>query len=209
MTEVDSAAIGEHAGMIHTLAAPLVGRGKLVVASFGENPNEIAPKTGKLGCPIIPKIAHFEIGDVERTVDWIIRISRDRHRNVYTSLAVMRPDLPLGKKGEEADIVAVLGVVADFDDAEAEQWAERVPSPPDLVLETSRGRFQCFYLFDKPEPAERVKPIGRRLRDFCRSDHGSLDLSHVWRIPGCLNWPNAKKIAQGRPSEPQLVRKGR
>ena len=121
----------------------------------------------------------------------------------------MRRDLLTSKKGEEADIVALLGVVADFDDADAERWAERVPLPPDLVIETSRGRFQCFHLFDKPELIVRVKPIGRRLRDFCRSDHGSLDLSHVWRVPGCLNWPNAKKIAQGRPPEPQLVRKAR
>jgi RepB DNA-primase from phage plasmid len=208
MTEVDSSAIREHIDLLHTIAAPLESQGKLVIASFGENPIQTDPKSGKLGCPIIPKIAHFEIGDVDHAVDWIIRSSRDQHRNVYTSLAIMRPDLPPGKKGEEADIVAVLGVVADFDDAAAERWLERVPLPPDLVLETSRGRFQCFYLFDRPEPVERVKPIGRRLRDVCRSDHGSLDLSHVWRIPGCLNWPNAKKISQGRPAEPQLVRKG-
>jgi hypothetical protein len=209
MMDIDGMAISEHAGLLHVLAAPLEGHGKLVVGSFGEDPDKVNPKTGKWGYPIIPKIAHFEIGEVNRTVNWIIGLGRERHRNVYASLAIMRPDLSAGKKGEEGDIVGLLGVVADFDDIDAQHWAERVPLPPDLVIETSRDRFQCFYLFDKPEPAHRVKTIGRRLRDACCSDNGSLDLSHVWRIPGCLNWPNARKIAHGRPSKPQLVRKVR
>ena len=80
MTEIDDVAIGEHAGMIHSLAAPLAGRGKLVIASFGEDPSKVHPKTGKPGCPIIPKIAHFEIGEVERTVNSITGLSREKHR---------------------------------------------------------------------------------------------------------------------------------
>ncbi|MGC1293449.1 MAG: primase-helicase family protein, partial [Alloacidobacterium sp.] len=32
------------------------------------------------------------------------------------------------------------------------------------------------------------------------------DISHVWRVPGALNWPNSKKVAAGRPRDPQLVR---
>src|SRR5262249_50561842 len=31
-------------------------------------------------------------------------------------------------------------------------------------------------------------------------------INQVWRVPGTLNWPNAKKIAEGRPPEPQIVR---
>src|SRR5271156_386253 len=50
-----------------------------------------------------------------------------------------------------------------------------------------------------------VKPMGCRLRDFAHSDHGSLDASHVWRVPGTLNWPNAKKVAECRAREPQLA----
>ena len=46
-----------HCEMIHRLAAPLAGRGKIVVASYGENPTT--------GDAITPKVAHFKIGDVE------------------------------------------------------------------------------------------------------------------------------------------------
>jgi hypothetical protein len=139
-------------------------------------------------------------------VEAILRLARERHRNVYVPLCVVRADLPPGKKGGEEDIVGVLGLSVDFDDGDAANWQNRLPMPPDLVIESSAGRFQAFYAFDAPVTLNEGKPIGRRLRDFCHSDHGSLDLSHVWRVPGTLNWPNAKKLAQGRPPEPQLAR---
>ncbi|MGA8550961.1 MAG: DNA-primase RepB domain-containing protein [Stellaceae bacterium] len=69
---------------------------------------------------------------------------------------------------------------------------------PNYVLETSAGRFQAFYLFDKPEAPEDVKRVAERLKAFAKSDHGTMDVSHVWRVPGALNWPNAKKVAEGR-----------
>jgi hypothetical protein len=87
------------------------------------------------------------------------KMGAEAHRNVYLSLAVLRPDLPPAKKGFEADIVGVLGIVADFDDPEAAHWAHRLPLPPDYVLETSAGRFQAFYILDKPYPVEEAKPI--------------------------------------------------
>src|SRR5262249_10671427 len=61
----------------------------------------------------------------------------------------------------------------------------------------------AFYLLDRPYPVEQAKPIAERLKSFAHCDHGTVDLSHVWRIPGTPNWPNAKKIAEGRPPEPQ------
>ena len=96
-------------------------------------------------------------------------------------------------------------LVPDFDDREAARWAERLPIPPGYVLEASNGRFQPFCFFDKPEPFEEVKQIAERLKAFANCDNGTADLSHVWRIPGTLNWPNAQKVAAGRARQPQLV----
>jgi hypothetical protein len=83
-----------------------------------------------------------------------------------------------------------------------------LPIPPNYVLETSAGRFQAFYLFDKPEELKVVKPIAERLKAFARCDHGTSDISHVWRVPGALNWPNAKKVADdsGATPKPGAVR---
>ncbi len=56
----------------------------------------------------------------------------------------------------------------------------------ELVLETSAGRFQAFYVFDKPQPVDAVKPMAERLKAFGRCDHGTSDISHVWRVAGTL-----------------------
>jgi hypothetical protein len=59
---------------------------------------------------------------------------------------------------------------------------------------------------EAPKALEVVKPVAERLKAFALCDHGTSDISHVWRVPGALNWPNAKKVAEGRAREPQLVR---
>ncbi|CAK0750267.1 regulatory protein RepA [Azospirillaceae bacterium] len=181
---------------LHLLASPYKGKGKLVTAGFGQKPD---------GSDLKPCIQHFEIGDVEGMVSHITALSAEPHRNVYMPLAVFRHDLPAGKKGSESDIVAVLGMVADFDDARAAAYNDRLPLPPDMVLETSAGRYQAFFLFDKPLAPEEAKRLACSLQAHCACDLGTKDISHVWRIPGTLNWPNAKKLAEGRAPEPQLV----
>jgi hypothetical protein len=114
---------------------------------------------------------------------------------------VFHPDLSPGKKGSEEDIVGVIGIVGDFD--EAGRWAERLPIPPCYVMETSQGRFQPAYFLNRPEPYSIAKTIAIRLTNLAQCDFGTKHLSHVWRIPGTPNWPNAKKVAAGRPRKPQ------
>ena len=194
-TKPDSQATGDldaQIATLHALAIPNIGRGKLSAASFKDG--------------AAPQVEHFAIGDVAGHVAAIRRMGADPGRNAFVPLAILRPDLPNGRKGGEADIVAVLGVVGDFDDADAGRWAERLPCPPDYVLETSAGRFQCGYFFDHPLPVAEAKTIGRALRDSARCDHGALDASHVWRLPETVNWPTAAKLAAGRSPLPQPVR---
>lgn len=185
-----------HLEMIHKLAADV--EGKLVVATFGEDPD---------GEKLRAMNMHAAVGAIGTTEAHIHAVKDERHRNVYMPLVVMRPDLEPGRKGGLADVVAVLAVVADFDDAEASKWAERCPLPPDYVLETSAGRFQAFYLLDRPATVEEAKPIAARLEAYAGVDTCSKDMSHVWRVPGCLNWPNRKKVhTDGRDRSPQLVK---
>jgi hypothetical protein len=195
----DVDAIHYHVALLHRLAAPLAGRGKLVVASFGQDPGNKRE--------LVPKICHFPIGQVDAMVDAIARLTQERHRNVYAPTAVMRPDLPNGDKGSETDIVGMLGAVEDFDDPNASQWKERLPVDACYALETSADRFQTFLFTDNPlRDLAAAKRLAIKLKTFTQCDHGSADLSHVWRIPGTLNWPNAKKLKEGRPADPQLVR---
>ena len=96
-------------------------------------------------------------------------------------LAVFRSDLASGGKGLERDIIACLGIVADFDDPDAAKWPERLPIPPNYVLETSASRFQASYLFDKPERStsssqclgvSRRTPAAIMVHQICRMSGG-------------------------------------
>ncbi len=184
---------------IQTAAKQCDCKGKLVIASFGQD-----PETGR---NLTPKIKHISPDDdkeiIRRAVESLLQ---ERHRNIYMPLCLFREDLPAGKKGFEKDIIVVLGFMADFDDNKASQWAERLPIDPSFVLETSKGRFQAGYLFDKPVSTKDAKPIAALLQQYSQCDSGTKDLSHVWRIPGTLNWPNKKKVNEGRNPEPQTVK---
>lgn len=196
--------IESHVALIHELAAPYAGKGVLIVASYGED--------CATGDKIPSLVKHFDIGDVQSMVAWIKDRTALQHRNVYIPLAVFKPDLKANRKGGETDILAVLGFVGDFDDADAANYARRLPLPPDCVLETSEERYQTFYLFGQPISVEdravfdRVKAVVEQLKAFAKCDHGTADLSHVWRIPGTLNHPNKKKVDGGRSPVPQIVK---
>jgi hypothetical protein len=195
---LDREQIAQHVRLLHELAMPLAGHGKLIVASYGENLD-----TGE---KLTPKIEHFAIGEVDPMTEAIVRLSSEPHRNVYAPLALMHSSLTEGRKGAEEQVVAAFGIVADFDDETACYWAKRLPLDPDYSLETSPGRFQTFYLFDQPERARSTKPVAKALQVLVHCDSGTRDVSHVWRIPGTPNWPNVKKVDAGRSHEPALVR---
>lgn len=177
---------------------PSKTNGKLVIASFGEDPAS--------GRSIHPKINHFNLGDISRMIDYIGNVSSDEHRNIYMPYALMRSDLPSNKKGSIKDIVSVFGLCADFDDDRAHDYLKRLPMEPDFVLETSKGRFQAVYLFASLVEPEAAIEVAKLLKDYSECDTGTKDISHVWRINGTLNWPNSKKVNEGRSSDPQLVK---
>lgn len=189
------ASLQSHIRLLHKLASGLDG--KLVLASYGEDPN-----TGKA---IKPDVRHFRVGNVASMVKAATKLAKEKHRNIYAPVAVMKPDLSRGRKGGEQDILAVFGLVADFDDANAADYANRLPAPPDYVLETSKGRYQAFYFFAEPLGPKEAKGLGERLKAFAGCDHGAVDMSHVWRIASTLNWPNKKKVSAGRGTKPQEV----
>lgn len=138
----------------------------------------------------------------------IERLGQRPHRNVYIPLAVLRADLPHGKKGQEEDVVGVLGFVID-DDQDRDRGATELLMPANYVLQTSvtpQANRQHFYLLGEILGVDEAKPITAALTDFHGTDHGSKDLSHVWCVPECLNWPNAKEVQHyGRPREPQVM----
>ncbi|MDA3834870.1 MAG: DNA-primase RepB domain-containing protein, partial [Spirochaetales bacterium] len=172
--------------------------GKLIISVFGENPD-----TGKA---LPPVVKHFSPNKQQDIIEFILQKTTRLHSNVYMPPVLMRPDLAQGKKGGEKDIVAVLGLVADFDDDDAKNWKERIPIEPSYVLETSPDRFQVGFLLQEPMEPEEAKLLAQALKIYCHCDHGTADTSHVWRTPGTLNWPNKKKADAGRLLDPWEVK---
>ena len=147
---------------------------------------------------ILPPMVHVLMGDDASDQAFINLVQSRPHYNLYLSAAKLRVPPPPGRRGCEADIEHVAFLVADFDDLDAANWSNRIPHAPSWVLETSPGRFQVGFLFDRPVTPEEAKPLAKALKAFCRCDHGTADIAHVWRIPGTINWPNVKKHREGR-----------
>jgi hypothetical protein len=189
----DEALIRTHCEMLHSLAAGIDG--VLVISAFLANP------LGEKDSP--SAVSHCRIGDVDGMVEAVMAHTQTPNANVFAGLQVMRKGLTRGSRGLESDIIAVLGLVADMDGDTGRLGT--LPVEADLVLETSPGNSQPFILFDRPLPPSEAKTLALALKRATGSDHGTGDVAHVWRIPGCLNWPNKKKLERGRPPEPAAV----
>lgn len=183
--------VREHVELIHRLADGFDG--VLVVSTFNAN----LPSDNGI-------ITHHRPGDVDGMVAAIEAHSETPGANVYCGIQIMRRGLARGKRGSESDVIAVLGLVADMD-SDTGHAAGEYPVPPNYVIETSPGNFQPFWLFDRPVVPAVAKGIAKGLKVATGSDHGTADITHVWRIPGTKNWPNRKKLERGRPETPSTV----
>lgn len=188
--------IDEHVRIMHRLSNKFSG--VMVVSGYGQNPETGEHLPGIVG--------QFEIGNMQGMTQFIKSHMNCSHLNLYMAPAIYRHGLSSKKRGSKKDIIAVLGLVADFDDERACEYLERMPLTPDYVLETSQERFQAFYLLDEPASPEEAEEVAKPLKARCECDHGTADINHVWRIPGTLNWPNKKKVDSGRSRTPQLVK---
>jgi AAA domain/RepB DNA-primase from phage plasmid len=149
-------------------------------------------------------VTRHNVGDVDGMVEAITAHSDTSGANVYTGLHLMKRSLARGKRGTKADIVAVLGLVADQDADTGNTGG--LPCEPNYIIETSPGNQQPAWLFDRPLPVDEATPLAAALKRATGSDHGTADVDHVWRIPGTKNWPNAAKLKRGRSPEPVPVR---
>ncbi len=112
-----------------------------------------------------------------------------------------------GRRSKAADITHLRAVVGDADSSAERSVqdcfaaAAALPLPPTFTL-TTGGGVQVIYLLDKilpttSEDAETYEAVGRAISDFIRGD-AVFDLPRIMRLPGLINWPNAKKQAAGR-----------
>ncbi len=149
----------------------------------------------------------FAIGDADYMADAIIGWSGNPNLNLYLPWVIWRKDLAPGKKGGEADVLAVLALVGDLDSdtgKKAVKLAE-LPLAAPYVLETSTDNYHAVFPLQRALTSVEAKPIAIALSNAIKGDTGTKDTSHLWRIPGTLNWPDQKKLDRGRSPIPQKV----
>ena len=149
----------------------------------------------------------FSIGDVDHMTAAIIGWSDHPKLNLYMSHAIFRKDLPSHAAGGEADVIAVLSLVGDLDSdlGKTAIDLDALPVPALYVVETSAGNFHATFPLARALPVPEAKPIAVKLCDAINGDSGTKDTSHLWRIPGTLNWPSKTKLERNRSAVPQLV----
>jgi len=192
-SDADHEAIRSHVAMLHEFA---VGANVDGILTF----NRIDDK-GKIDTE------RFAIGDADHMADAIIGWSCRPDLNLYLPWAIFRKDLPRGKKGGEEDVRGVLALVGDLDSDIGKKAVglAGLPLPAPYVLETSEGNHHAIFPLKRALTVVEAKPIATALSNAIGGDSGTKDTSHIWRIPGTLNWPNRKKLERGRSGVPQKV----
>jgi hypothetical protein len=192
---LNRSAIKNHLQAIHSVSATKRPDCYLMLGSYGEDPIRSAELSSYH--------RYYQVNEYEQMTEDVIRWSLERHRNVYLSYGLYSADL--GRKAKESDVNDMVGIVLDFDDVDARNYRSRLPLKPDLVVETSPGRFQASYFIEDPIAFDLAKQFATALTDKSKADFCSKNLAQVWRIAGTLNWPNEKKVREGRPEEPYLA----
>ncbi len=125
---------------------------------------------------------------------------RKHKRNTYIAPILWQPGTR--EAGTEQEIAWVLGDVLDFDDASAADYAARSAVKPHIIVETSLGRFQTWFLYDKPVKPDVTRATHVSHVELAQTDKSGKNLAHVYRIAGSWNRPTRKKIADGRSPDP-------
>jgi hypothetical protein len=208
---VDRRAVGSFCQTIHECAAKAANAtgmtgGVLGLAGYGEH--LVADGTWQENSP---RNKSFALGQHAAMAQQAEAWAREPGLNVYVSWALHPKGLRNNKRGRAADVLGVFGLGADLDrDKGCKVRIEDLPLPPTLLICSSRDpaeNFNLLWLFNRLITVEEARPLARALADVVEdADRATADPTHVWRVPGTLNWPKKSKVARGRPLTPQLVR---
>jgi len=148
-------------------------------------------ETGKL------KAKTFLSSQSDEMLAWIIERNRAKD-NIYFHVNPLRENVK-NRKAKKEDVECVTAFHVDLDDPgdrALESLKQFEPKPSAIVF--SGGGYQAFWLLAEPmsdlEKAARInKGIATKLgADDC------FNVDRIMRVPGTINWPNAKKRAAGR-----------
>jgi len=139
--------------------------------------------------------SRFTLDDVENMVRTAVGDALAGH-NVYIEGRTVRADLRGAQRGGLEDTAWVWGLVVDSDADKGK--AGNVTVRPSLVVSTSPGNFQLWYLFTRAIPWAQAQVIGDAIRASSGADSDTGVITQCYRVAGTPNFPSAAKQARGR-----------
>lgn len=146
--------------------------------------------------------------NIDAAISWAA--SRNAHAGIYWSTNLVAPSVTT--KPTKRDITAARFVHVDidppkdgggFDRAQVLAKLEALRCPPSFVID-SGGGVQAFWRLDGPAAnLDAIEGINAQVRDLFGAD-ACQNIDRLMRLPGSINWPNAKKRERGR--TPALAR---
>jgi hypothetical protein len=160
----------------------------------------------------------FSPDTVEQMKEWVVTHNVDHH-NLYYHVGI--PKRELNRKAGRDDIDAVLWLHVDIDpptgidiEISRQQALSMLENgkdgiPPPTVVVNSGGGVQAFWRLNERiviggdvAKAEKAKSHNQRLEVVFGADN-CHNIDRIMRLPGTVNWPNARKRRKGR--EPKLA----
>jgi putative DNA primase/helicase len=157
------------------------------------------------------KKAHFQILDDDKSRGRPARLfygTLDEHLDEMERLnrlgagVFFTPNQTRPGQRKAHNVTAVRALFVDLDGAPIEPvlaWELQ----PDLVVESSRGRFHAYWRTDGSVPLAEFKPLQKELAALFNGDTAVCDLPRVMRLPG--SW-HQKVSEDGKRSEPFMAR---
>lgn len=125
-------------------------------------------------------------------------------RNIYWTVNEVQRGLH--KKPTKADIIGGRFAHVDidppkgggaFDKGQALAKLEAMPAPPSFVID-SGGGIQAFWRLSVGRASLlQLEIANRQIRDACGGDN-CQNIDRIMRVPGTINWPDARKRERGR-----------
>jgi hypothetical protein len=143
----------------------------------------------------------FRIGDAKGMADAAIADAKAGF-NVYCELRTVHPGG--NGRGGMAETCSVFAFGVDRD-ADTDKAGRVLSGDASAVVETSPGNTQEWLFLDRALTADEATPIGAAIRAATGADSCTGVITQPLRVPGTVNYPNAKKLARGRVTAPTRI----
>lgn len=138
--------------------------------------------------------------DWQRADEWA-QAENAKGRNIYWTSNVVRPGL--NRKPKKGDLTAIRIAHTDIDPPKDGEWNKSAAlaalisqSNPSFVIDSGNG-LQAVWWLSSPTDVETIERINIGIGERFGADH-CWNADRLLRLPGTINYPDAKKQAAGR-----------